>query len=59
MSKRVRQKKSIVVADIEKTYSSSKTCHWKRIADDDNRFYYADLEIDEAGIPTYMAPKVV
>lgn len=55
----MRQKKSIVVADIEQTYSSSKTCHWKRIVDDDNRFYYADLEIDEAGIPTYMAPKVV
>ncbi|MBR5129673.1 MAG: hypothetical protein IKV03_00400 [Alphaproteobacteria bacterium] len=52
-------KKSIAISDIEETYGLVKKCHWKRIADDDNRFYHADLEIDEAGIPTYMAPKVV
>ena len=52
-------KKSIAISDIEQTYHSSKTCHWKRISDTDNRSYHADLEIDEAGIPTYMAPKIV
>lgn len=34
-------------------------CHWKRIKDEDNRFYRCDLEIDEVGIPIYMAPRVI
>lgn len=52
-------RKSIAVSDIEETYRSVKSCHWKRLPDNDNRFYHPDLEIDEAGIPTYVSPKVV
>ena len=52
------ERKSIAVSDIEQTYRPVKSCHWKRISDNDNRFYHADFEIDEAGIPTYMAPKI-
>ena len=50
---------SIAVSDIEETYRSSKVCHWKKIPDTDNRFYYPVLKLDEAGIPTYMAPSIV
>lgn len=52
-------RKSIAVSDIEQTYRPVKACHWKRIPDMDNRFYHSVLEVDEAGIPTYMAPSVV
>ncbi len=53
------ERKSIAVSDIEETYRSSKVCHWKRIPDIDNRFYRPALMVDEAGIPTDMAPSVV
>ena len=52
-------RKSIAVSDIEQTYRPVKSCHWKRIPDTDNRFYHPVLEVDEAGIPTDMAPSVV
>ncbi len=52
-------RKSVAVSDIEETYGRIKKCHWLRIPDSDNRFYYPALEVDEAGIPTYMAPSVV
>ena len=52
-------RKSIAVSDIEETYGRVKKCHWKRIPDMDNRFYHPALEVDEAGIPTDMAPSVV
>lgn len=53
------ERKSIAVSDIEETYRSSKVCHWRRIPDIDNRFYRPALMVDEAGIPTDMAPSVV
>ncbi|MBR4927721.1 MAG: hypothetical protein IKY98_05280 [Alphaproteobacteria bacterium] len=53
------ERKSIAVSDIEEIYGATKKCHWRRIPDIDNRFYRPALKVDEAGIPTYMAPSVV